>query len=91
MAVHRLRTPSQTLAVNTLAERMQRLRSDANSVAGEHIAALVEALSDAAALADQVANGGEAYHIGVREIARRTHKDLVPTVLSLRAIRAKAH
>jgi hypothetical protein len=86
MAVHRLRTTTQTPGAESLADRMERLRADAGLVANEHIAAMVKALSEAVDLAEQVANGGEAYQIGVREIARRMHKDLAPTVLSLRAV-----
>ena len=89
MAVHRLRTPTQTTEAVSLADRMERLRSDAEAVASEHIAALIAALNEATTLADQVANGGEAYNIGVREIARRMHKEMAPTVLSLRAIRER--
>ena len=92
MAVHRL--PTQATASSegdSLAQRMDRLRNDASAVAGEHIAAFLTVLGQASVLAEQVANGGEAYHIGVREIARRVHKDLAPTVLSLQAIRQRSH
>lgn len=89
MAVHRLRTPTPAPQPASLAERMERLRSDANAVALEHIDTFLDVLSQASTLADQVASGGEAYHIGVREIARRTHKDLAPVVLSLMAIRER--
>ena len=89
MAVHRLRATTQAPAAESLADRMDRLRNDATLVANEHIAAMLAALAEASALAEQVANGGEAYQIGVREIARRTHKELAPTVLSLRAIRER--
>ena len=90
MAVNRLRTPASASEPASLAERMERLRSDANAVALEHINAFLSVLSEASMLADQVASGGEAYHIGVREIARRTHKELAPVVLSLMAIRERS-
>lgn len=90
MAVHRLRAPVQAPEPATLAEQMERLRSDANVVALEHINVFVDVLSEASTLADQVASGGEAYHVGVREIARRTHKELAPVVLSLMAIRERS-
>jgi hypothetical protein len=86
MAVHRLRASAQPTSAETLAARMERLRVDAQTVAGEHIDAFVAALAEASDLADQVANGGEAYQIGVREIARRIHKELAPTLLSLQAV-----
>jgi hypothetical protein len=86
MAVHRLSNPTRPAAPATLAQRMDRLRSDASAVASEHVSALVMALAEASTIAEQVANGGDAYHIGVREIARRTYKELAPVVLSLRAV-----
>jgi hypothetical protein len=89
MAVHRLRAAPVETASETLAQRMERLRSDASAVAQEHIGLFIEALAKANEFAEQVANGGEAYPIGVREIARRTHKELAPTVLSLQAVRLR--
>lgn len=91
MSVHPLRSSSYGLDTGTLAERMERLRADANSIASEHTDALVQALIDAAALAEQVAGGGEAYGVGVREFARRAHAELSTKVLSLRAIRERTH
>jgi len=74
----------------TLAERMERLRQDAKGVAFEHSAALLRTFEDAASLADQVASGGEAYHVGVREIARRAQIDLAALALNLRSIVERA-
>jgi hypothetical protein len=74
----------------SLAERMERVRLDASRIASEHTAALMRTFEDAAALAEEVANGGEAYHVGVREIARRTHIDLAAAVLNLRSIVGRA-
>jgi len=70
---------------------MERLRLDAEAVATEHIDALIVSLNEAMTMADQVANGGEAYNIGVREIARRMHKEIAPSVLSLRAVRERCN
>ena len=91
MAVHRFQSPSAALDPGSLAERMERLRSDAISVAVEHTNAMVRAFEDAALLAEQVSVGGEAYDVGVREIARRTHAELAAKVLNLRAIRERTH
>ena len=91
MSVLRLLSPSPSLDVGTIAERMERLRADANAVAAEHTDALVEALAEAASLAEQVAGGGEAYGVGVREFARRLHTDLAGKALSLQAIRERVH
>jgi hypothetical protein len=89
MAVHRLRTPARLPDGVSLAQRMERLRLDAEAVAAEHVDALIVALNEAMMLADQIANGGEAYNIGVREIVRRMHKEVAPSVLSLRAVRER--
>ena len=91
MAVHRLRTPAQPAQPTSLAQRMERLRLDAEAVATEHIDALIVSLNEAMTMADQVANGGEASNIGVREIARRMHKEIAPSVLSLRAVRERCN
>jgi len=91
MSVHPLRVTSNALDAGTLAERMERLRADAHSVASEHTDVLVQALSDAAILAEQVAGGGEAYGVGVRDFARRAHADLTTKLMTLRAIRERAH
>lgn len=93
MAVHRFPTapaPSGTPS-DTLAERMERLRRDAESVAAEHTDVLLQTLVDATTLAEQVAAGGEAYPVGVREIARRSQHDLHAMVMSLRVIQGRAH
>jgi len=91
MSVHPLRVTSNASDAGTLAERMERLRADAHSVASEHTDALEQALSDAASLAEQVAGGGEAYGVGVREFARRAHAELTTKLLSLQAIRVRTH
>ena len=86
MAANRSATLSRSPEVLTLAERMERVRNDASRVAFEHTSALLRTFEDAAVLAGQVSNGGEAYHVGVREIARRAHIDLSASVLNLRSI-----
>ena len=91
MSVLRLLSPPSSLDGDTLAERMERLRADASALAAEHTNALVQAVNDAASLADQVAGGGEAYGVGVRDMARRLHADLAAKALSLQAIRERVH
>ena len=81
-------SPSHDLTA--LEDRMERLRQDASAVAFEHSAMLLQSFADAASLANQVAAGGEAYPVGVREIARRAHIDLAASVLNLRSIVQRA-
>lgn len=85
MAVTRF-SPSRSPDLISLAERMERVRADANRVAFEHTSALLRTFEDAAALANEVAGGGEAYAVGVREVARRAHMDLSASILNLRSI-----
>jgi|HubBroStandDraft_1064217.scaffolds.fasta_scaffold1182656_1 hypothetical protein len=85
MAATRIST-SRSPDLVSLAERMERVRNDANRVAFEHTGALLRTFEDAATLASEVAGGGEAYHVGVRELARRAHIDLTASVLNLRSI-----
>jgi hypothetical protein len=73
-----------------IAERMERLRADARAIALEHATEMLLAFQEASLLARQVASGGEAYHVGVREVARRTASDLEATVRSLRSIIERA-
>ncbi len=69
-----------------LNERMEALRENANEIAGEHSAVLLRALEEAAELAEQVASGGEAYQVGLREIARIAHIELRASALNLRVL-----
>ena len=89
MAATRIST-SRSPDLISLAERMERVRNDANRVAFEHTGALLRTFEEAAALASEVAGGGEAYHVGVRELARRAHIDLTASVLNLRCIVGRA-
>lgn len=57
--------------IETLAQRVQRLQGEAQALAAEHIAQLEIALAEAARIAAEIAAGGEAYHVGVRELAHR--------------------
>jgi hypothetical protein len=85
MATNRL-SPYTSSNLISFAERMERLRQDAIGVAFEHTAALLRTFEEAASLAEQVADGGEAYRVGVREIARSAYIDLAASGLNLRSI-----
>lgn len=72
-----------------LSARIRRLQSEARGLAQEHIAALVAALHEAEALAAEIAQGGEAYPAGVRDIARRLADDVEMKVASIEAISSR--
>lgn len=73
----------------TPADRIRRLQAEAKSLAADQLSALIGQLQDAAKLADDIAAGGEAYAVGVREVARRLGEDLAGQALVLVAIRER--
>jgi hypothetical protein len=73
-----------------LSERIRRLQAEAKSLAREHIHALERALIEVERLSAEIADGGEAYPAGVRELARRMAEDCEAKVQTLEAISARA-
>jgi len=57
------------------AARAKRLMTEARTAAAEHVAMLVEALTVVATLAAEVAEGGEAYSVGVRQLSTKSAVD----------------
>ena len=70
----------------TTAERVRRLQAEARIVARQHIEQLEQCLLRTAEVAREVAEGGEAYPIGVRELASRLSEDLPDKLVSMRAL-----
>jgi hypothetical protein len=68
------------------ADRIRRLQTEARSLAREHVEMLVRALSDVSRLADEIADGGEAYPVGARELSRRLTEDCGMQAMTLSAI-----
>ena len=58
-----------------LSERIRRLQAEARLLAQEQIQALEDALLHIERLSSEIADGGEVYPVGVREIARRIAED----------------
>lgn len=58
-----------------LSDRIRRLQAEAKVLAHEHIQALESALLQVERLSSEIAGGGEAYPVGVREVARRIAED----------------
>jgi hypothetical protein len=63
-------------APESISERVRRLQDEARGLAREHIRALEMALGDVTRLSREIAAGGEAYHVGVRELASRIADDV---------------
>ena len=66
--------------------RAKRLLQEARTAALEHIAALEGALEGVTALATDISEGGDAYPVGVRELARQLAEETVSRLQTLNAI-----
>jgi hypothetical protein len=70
----------------TTTQRVQRLQSEARMLAQEQVEALDRELNALAVRALEIAEGGEAYPAGIRELASRIATDLPQKAQTLRAI-----
>ena len=73
----------------TVAQRVRRLQTEAKQLAKDHIRSLNQALVDVEQLAAEIAEGGDAYPPGVRDLARRLVEDCEMRVQTLEAIVAR--
>lgn len=73
----------------TVGERIRRLQAEARQLAKDHIRALSAAMIEAEKVAAEIAEGGEAYPPGVRDLARRFVDDVETRVQSIEAITAR--
>lgn len=78
-------------APETTAERVKRLQAEARALALEQVEALEEVLLKAADMAREIAEGGDAYPVGARELAQRLGQDLPVKAETMKAIIAKSH
>ena len=67
-------------------EKIKRLQAEARSLAHEQVETLAAALAEVARLASEIAEGGELYPVGARELARRLIDDAGQQSLTLSAI-----
>uniref|UniRef100_B0SYL3 Uncharacterized protein n=1 Tax=Caulobacter sp. (strain K31) TaxID=366602 RepID=B0SYL3_CAUSK len=70
----------------TTTQRIQRLQREARLLAHEQIEAMGRDMDGLALRAAEIAGGGDAYAVGVREMASRLASDLPQKAQSLRAI-----
>ena len=75
-----MRTPETT------SERVKRLQMEARALAVEQVEALERVLLEASRMAREIADGGEAYPVGARELAGRLSADLPAKAETLKAI-----
>jgi hypothetical protein len=73
----------------TVAQRVRRLQAEARQLAKDHIHSLSAAILAAEAIAAEIAEGGDAYPAGVRDLARRFAEDAEARVQTLEAITAR--
>ncbi|MBL8556075.1 MAG: hypothetical protein JNL41_17490 [Phenylobacterium sp.] len=78
-----------TTKTETVAERVRRLQSEAKQLAKDHVKTLTSAMVDLEQLAAEIADGGDAYAPGIRDVARRLVEDLDSRVQTLEAIVAR--
>jgi hypothetical protein len=78
-------------APETTSERVKRLQAEARALALEQVEALEEVLLKASAMAKDIAEGGEAYPVGARELAGRLAQDLPVKAETMKAVIAKHH
>lgn len=80
----------QPLAAATVGERIARLQAEARSLANEHVTYMLSLLAELEKVGLEISDGGEAYPVGVREIARRLGEDSGCAVQTLEAVQIKA-
>ena len=73
----------------TTADRVKRLQAEARALGAEQIDQLEAALLMAANLAQEIADGGDAYAIGARELAARLAEDLRAKAETMEAIMSR--
>jgi hypothetical protein len=73
-------------AVETPGMRALHLMAEARQAADEQVHVLEEALGRVAELADQIADGGDVYPAGVRELCRRLSEDAMAKSQTVEAI-----
>lgn len=74
----------------TVAERVRRLQAMARQAARDHVKDFAVAMADLQQFAAEIADGGDAYPAGIRDLARRLVEDLDARVQSVEAISARA-
>ena len=90
MSVTALKLPNLgPVAEESIADKIRRLRAEAQGHARSHCQHLVDQLVALEALVDDVAAGGEAYPVGIREAARQLAPDLTQARLNVCSILAR--
>jgi len=83
------RMAAEAGATANLSDRVRRLQAEARLLANEHVDALKASMLQTQQIADEIAQGGEAYPAGVRDIARRLAEDSAARMLTIQGIMAR--
>lgn len=75
--------------IETVGQRVQRLQAEARQLAKDHVRSLTAAMASLEAMAAEIADGGDAYAPGIRDIARRMAEELEARARTLDAISAR--
>jgi hypothetical protein len=75
--------PDAAAPAETVAEKVRRLQAEAASLAREQVQSLERALAEVTRLSVEIVDGGEAYPVGARELARRLAEDSRATARTL--------
>lgn len=84
-----LKTSPNVPKAESVAQRVKRLQAEAKQLAKDHIKALTAQIVAVEEMAAEIAEGGEAYPPGVRDLARRLVEDMDSRVQTLEAIVAR--
>ena len=74
----------------TRAERVRRMQANAKALAREQVQAMTEAMLEVARMAEEVATGGDAYPVGVRELSSRIRNELEVQARSIEVLLRRA-
>lgn len=80
------RLPRSAAPAETVAQRVKRLQAEAKQLAKDHVRALTAAIHEVECMAAEIAEGGDVYPPGVRDVARRLVEDMDTRTQTLTAI-----
>jgi hypothetical protein len=78
--------PEGASPAGRLYERIRLLQVEARVLAQDHMSRLTEAMAEVSRLAGEVAEGGEAFPVGARELCRRLSEDITAQSTTLGVI-----
>ncbi|MGH6956438.1 MAG: hypothetical protein ACREEW_07205 [Caulobacteraceae bacterium] len=87
MSVTALKLKQAPLATEeSLADKVRRLRDEAQGLARDHAQDFVHAIADLESFAGDIADGGEAYPVGIRQMAKKLLGELQGARLNVTSV-----